>query len=425
MIAMRSSDAAAARVAMISLHTSPLDQPGIGDSGGMNVEIRAVADRLAARGVAVDVFTRCAGREVPQVERVGPLTRVVQVPAGPCAEVAKVRLPALVPAFAQGVVRSEHELGPYDLVHTHYWLSGPAGMAAARRWDVPLVASFHTLAEVKNLALGEGDAREPVIRALGERRVIRAADRVLAPTEEDARHLMELYDAERARIRVLPPGVDLARFSRRDSRAARARLGLGDGPVILFVGRLQPLKGPDLAVRAFADAARRAPEAMRDAVLLMVGGRSGPRGEAVRPWLESVAAEEGVARRVRFLGPRAHEELPWVYSAADVFLMPSRSESFGLAALEAQACGVPVVAAGVGGLLSAVRHGVGGYLMEGRDPRSYGAALNAILSSNDLAGRMSRAGVTYAAGFPWDVTASRLIEVYGELLPVLASARAS
>jgi D-inositol-3-phosphate glycosyltransferase len=391
----------------------------------MNVEIRALADRLGAGGIAVDIFTRCAGRDVPQVQRVGPLARVVQVPAGPCAEVAKLDLPALVPAFAQGVARSEDDVGPYDLVHSHYWLSGPAGMAASRRWDVPLVASFHTLAKVKNLALGEEEVREPPIRALGERRVIRAADRVLAPTEEDARHLMELYDAEPARIRVLPPGVDLARFTRRDPTAARARLGLGEGPVILFVGRLQPLKGPDLAVRAFADAARRAPEAMRDAVLVMVGGPSGHRGEAVRPWLDAVVAEEGMAGRVKFLGPRPHEELSWVYSAADVLLMPSRSESFGLAALEAQACGVPVVAARVGGLRDVVRDGSSGYLIDGRDPVPYATALLAILSSTRLAGRMSRAAVAHAAGFPWDSTADRLLEVYGELLPALASARAS
>jgi D-inositol-3-phosphate glycosyltransferase len=410
-----------ARIAVISLHTSPLDQPGTGDSGGMNVEIRAIAERLGARGIATDIFTRCAGRPRPEVESVGPMSRLVQVQAGPCAEVDKLELPSLVPDFAQAILRRGDELGPYDLVHAHYWLSGPAGITASRTWDVPLVASFHTLAAVKNRA--SGDRWEPAWRIEGERRAIEAADRVLVPTREDAGALVDLYGAETARVRVVPPGVDRGLFRPRDRRVARLRLGLGAGPVLLFVGRLQELKGPDLAIRAFADTVRRAPDVMRAATMLVVGGPSGAEG--VGPWLHGVASAEGVLDRVRFLPPVPHAELSWVYSAADALLMPSRSESFGLAALEAQACGVPVIASSVGGLRTAVRHGIGGFLIEGRDPGTYASRVLAILDSPRMAARLARRGIAHAARFPWEATVDALQSVYAEVLPVLEPAAAS
>lgn len=418
-----SSSAAPGRIAVVSLHTSPLDQPGTGSSGGMNVEIRALATRLGERGVGVDVFTRCAGRGVPDIEHLGPLARVIQVQAGPRAPLAGPELPALVAPFADAVGGLERDLGPYDLVHSHYWLSGPAAVTVARRWGVPLVASFHTLAEVKNRALSEGDLPEPLVRVAGERRAIRASDRIVVPTPEDARHLRELYGAEASRIRVVPPGVDTRLFRPRDRAEARRRLGLTGGPVILFVGRLQPLKGPDLAVRAFAEAVRGAPDAMRDAALLVVGGPSGPRGHSVRAWLDGVVKDEGVGGRVSFLPPRPHRELPWVYSAADLLLMPSRSESFGLAALEAQACGVPVVASRVGGLRHAVRDGAGGHLVEGGDPRGLAAGVLSIVGSRD--GRLSAGALAHASAFPWEATVDRLLGVYGEVLGERESAQAS
>jgi D-inositol-3-phosphate glycosyltransferase len=425
MDAMSADENPIARIAVISLHTSPLDQPGAGDSGGMNVEIRELAKGLGDAGVAVDVFSRCAGRGVPEIEPLGPMARVIQVPAGPCADVAKLELPELVPAFTDSLVHRAEELGPYDLIHAHYWLSGPAAAAAAHRWGAPLVASFHTLGEVKNLTLADADAPEPLARIAGERRVIRAADRVIAPTSETARQLVALYAADPARVRVVPPGVDAARFFPRERAVARARLGVGPGPVVLFVGRLQPLKGPDLAIQAFAEMTRDEPEMMGDATLLMVGGPSGPGGGHVRSWLDGVAADEGVTPKVRFLEPRPHDELPWVYSAADVLIMPSRSESFGLAALEAQACGVPVVASSVGGLHSAVRDGESGFLVRGREPRDYAARMLAILSAPDLAARLSAEAVAHARKFPWDATVDLLLDAYAELLPALVSARAS
>jgi D-inositol-3-phosphate glycosyltransferase len=403
MITMTSVEAPRARVAVISLHTSPLDQPGTGDSGGMNVEIRALAGLLGDRGVAVDIFTRGAGPGVPDIEPVGSLARVIQVRAGPL----------------------EARLGPYDLVHSHYWMSGPAGVAAAARWEVPLIASLHTLAEVKNLVVEKGDPLEPLARVAGEKRLIRAADRVLAPTREDSHNLIELYGADPARIRVVPPGVDAGLFHPRDQAEARERLGIGPGPVVLFVGRLQRLKGPDIAIRAFAEATRREPATMRDATLVLVGGPSGPAAGSVRAWLEGVVTSEGLDGRVRFLPPRAHDDMPWVYAAADILIMPSRSESFGLAALEAQACGTPVVAAAVGGLEHAVGDGTGGLLVRGRGPGDYAGRLLRVLTSPRLKARLSRGAVYHASAFPWTRTVDGLLDVYGELVPDLGSAKAS
>lgn len=397
---------------MISLHTSPLDQPGTGDSGGMNVYVRSVAERLDRRGVEVDVFTRCAGRGVPDVERVGERTRVIQVPAGPCAPVAKEDLPAMLPVFASALLaRGEQEGTTYDLVHTHYWLSGSAGEAAKARWGAPLVASFHTLGEVKERAL-PGGPPEPPERRRGERAVIAEADRLLAPTPVEAGHLVDLYGADPARIRIVPPGVDLQRFRPGDAAAAKARLGLTGRRVAMFVGRLQPLKGPDAAILAVADAARRDPDATRDLTLVVVGG---PSGDGSLEDLRALATDQGIGERVRFLPPEPHDDLPSLYAAADVLLVPSRSESFGLVALEAQACGVPVVASAVGGLREVVADGVSGLLAP--EPSGLAERLLTVLRDPGLAARLGMGGIRHAAGYSWEATAVRLLDVYAELVP--------
>jgi D-inositol-3-phosphate glycosyltransferase len=407
------------RVAMISLHTSPLDPPGIGDSGGMNVYVRSVAKRLAERGVAVDVFTRCEGRAVPEVEAIGDLLRVIQVPAGPCAPVRKDKVAQLLPEFSRALLaRRELEGIHYDLVHAHYWLSGSAAEVTKARWAVPLVASFHTLGRVKNRALDEG-SREPPQRLRVEHSVIAEADRILAPTPAEAAHLIELYGADHRRIRLVPPGVDLDRFRPGNAVAAKVRLGLGGKRVVLFVGRLQKLKGPDVAIRAVAEAIRAHPAATEGLELVLVGGPSGGEDrilEATR--LMELAATENVSERVHFYPPVPHEELPDIYAAADVLLAPSRSESFGLVALEAQACGVPVVAAAVGGLPYVVADGTTGLLVPGEDPRAYAERLIAVLTDPPLARRLSANGTARAAGYSWDLTTDRMISVYSELLPV-------
>ena len=419
----RAADRPPARIAIVALHTSPMDPPGAGDAGGMNVEIRSVAERLSARGVAVDIFTRCSGRSVPEVDLIAPLARVIQVQAGPCAPVAKGQLHALVPGFADALIRAGDPHG-YDVVHAHYWLSVPAGSAAAGRWDAPLVVSFHTLAEVKNRVLAAGDVPEPLARVAGEHDAVQTADLILAPTPTEAAHLIDLYAADLGRVRVVAPGVDHARFSPRERSRARRRLGLGDEPVVLFLGRLQPLKGADVAVRAFADARARFPGAA-GARLLMVGGPSGADGDATVRGLRALASAVSLDGHVEFLGPRDHRNLPWIYSAADVLVMPSRSESFGLTALEAQACGLPVVATDVGGLHHLVRHDLSGRLVMGHDPRAFADALGAVLSDERLRRRLARGARANAARFSWDRTTDALLAVYEELSRDRTSAAAS
>jgi len=405
-----------ARVAVISLHTSPLDPPGTGDSGGMNVHIRETMVRLADHGVEVDVFTRCAGRGVPEVEPVAPGVRVIQVPAGPCARVEKERLPALLPMFA----RSFFERGPtsYDLVHAHYWLSGHTARAARRRWRAPLVASFHTLARVKDAARGPGEQAEPEERVRGEASLLHAADRVIAPTPVETGHLIEHYGAPADRLRVVAPGVDRVRFRPRPSLEAKLAWGLADRRVALFVGRLQPHKGPDMAVRAVAAAVRADPAGTRDLELVVAGG-PGAASASEPERLRGLARAEGIADRVRLVDSIRHDELPWLYAAADVVLVPSRSESFGLVALEAQASGVPVVAAAVGGLPFIVEDGVTGFLVGRPDPREYAARLVRLLAAPQLGRRMGMAAASRADRFPWEATTSGLVDVYGELVPAL------
>jgi D-inositol-3-phosphate glycosyltransferase len=404
-----------ARVAVFSLHTSPFDQPGTGDSGGMNVYIREVAERLAAQGVEVDVFTRCRGRGVPEVEEIIPGHRLIQVQAGPCAPVPKDDLPRFLPAFLGRVLeRQRHEGAGYDVVHSHYWLSGWVGRSAKEIWGAPLVASFHTLGKVKNVSLSRDEGPEPGARLAGEERVIRHADRILSATPAEAAHLVGLYGADPDRIRVVPPGVDHSVFFPRSAADAKARLHLSGARLVLFVGRLQPHKGPDVAITTMAEAVARDPVATRDVVLAVVGGRSGASNEISR--LMDLASASGVGDRVMFFPPQPQSRLADFYSAADAVLVPSRSESFGLVALEAQACGAPVIAASTGGLRYVVRDGVSGFLVGGWDPADYADRLLRVLSDRASARRMGEAGVGHALSFSWDTTAAEILSVYREVL---------
>jgi D-inositol-3-phosphate glycosyltransferase len=412
-----------ARVAVISLHTSPLDQPGIGDSGGMNVYVLSVADRLARQGIAVDIYTRCHGENAPQVEELGPDTRLIHVQAGPCAPLPKETLPQILPRFLDGVLAQAgaeggaHRHSPYDVVHSHYWLSGWVGSRAKEIWGVPHVASFHTLGRIKNSALSMGDEREPPARLAGERRVIVGADRILAPTPAEASLLVKLYGADPGRIRIVPPGVDRSVFYPRSKEEARARLHLANTRLLLFVGRLQPFKGPDVAIRAMAEASALAPDVMRDAVLAVVGGSSGfdPDHDEVTRLME-LAAALGIADRVVFFPPQPHGRLAEFYSAADAVLVPSRSESFGLVALEAESCGAPVIGAAAGGLRYVIQDGETGFLVDGHDPADYADRIVRLLCDPELAARLSRGAIRHAAIFSWDATASDIMGVYREVL---------
>jgi D-inositol-3-phosphate glycosyltransferase len=277
------------------------------------------------------------------------------------------------------------------------------------------VASFHTLGKVKNSALADGDLPEPPVRLAGEQRIVRGADRILAPTPAEARQLVGLYGADPGRIRIVPPGVDRSIFSPRPRPEARARLHLSNARLLLFVGRLQPLKGPDVALRAIAEAVAREPELTSDVMLGVVGGPTGthPHDEIAR--LMELAATAGVGDRVLFFPPQPHERLVDFYSAADALIVPSRSESFGLVALEAQACGTPVIASAVGGLRYSVADRESGFLVEGHDPRDYADRILALLSDPAMATRLSRGALRHAARFSWDATAAGIRDVYFEV----------
>ena len=410
------------RVATLSVHTSPLDQPGAGDAGGMNVYIIEVSRRLAARGIAVDVFTRATSSDLPPVVEMSPGVTVRHVPAGPFEDLGKEELPAQLCAFTAAVLREEaqHEPGFYDVVHSHYWLSGQVGWLARDRWSVPLIHTAHTLAKVKNAALADGDRPEPRLRVIGEEQVVAEADRLIANTAEEARQLVHHYGADPRRTLVVPPGVDLDRFSPGDRTVARRALGIRpDAVVLMFVGRIQPLKAPDLLLAAAAEMLADDPTLRDRLEVHVIGAPSGSGLEAPRQ-LEQLAATLGIADLVRFLPPQPPHRLAVHYRAADVAVVPSHNESFGLVALEAQACGTPVVAAAVGGLPTAVCDGVSGLLVEGRDPADYAAAIRGVLARRPFLAAGAR---RHAARFSWDRTAESLVEAYTAAAAEMAAAR--
>ena len=411
------------RIATISVHTSPLYQPGTGDAGGMNVYISEVATRLARAGVEVDIFTRATSSHTPRTVELAPGVWVRHVVAGPFDGLAKEDLPAQLCAFTHGVLRAEAERAPgwYDLIHSHYWLSGQVGWLAKDRWGVPLVHTAHTLAKVKNSQLAVGDRPEPRTRIIGEEQVVAEADRLVANTTAEARDLATRYGAPPERISVVEPGVDLECFQPPAAgrevearRRARRRVGLPeDGYLVAFVGRIQPLKAPDVLLRALAELTARDPELAREVTVAVVGGPSGSGLDRPTALIE-LAGSLGILERVRFLTPQPRRRLADVYRAADVVAVPSHNESFGLVALEAQACGTPVVAAAVGGLVTAVRDGVSGVLVDGHDPADWARVIGGLLTAPGRRAMLARGAAAHATNFSWDRTARRLLEVYGE-----------
>jgi D-inositol-3-phosphate glycosyltransferase len=408
------------KLAVLSLHTSPLAQPGAGDSGGMNVYVRELVSALAQAGVTSDVYVRRWADGLPDVVDVEPGFRVVHVPAGP-VDLPKETLPEVVDQFADGVLARLTAGGganAADALHANYWLSGVAGHRLKHELDLPLVSTFHTLARVK----AETGDLEPQRRVDAEAEVIGCSDAILANSTAEAAQLERLYGADPDRIEIVPPGVIHAFFSPGPSgggtgqhidgngaRAALAHLDLGDGPMLLFVGRIQRLKGLDVAVRALG--------ALEDsrAVLVVVGGASGRDGRREVERIDKLAASLGVADRIRFTDPQPHHMLSTYYRAADVVLVPSRSESFGLVALEAAACGTPVVAAAVGGLRTLVEHGRTGFLVEGRDPEVFAAYTGQILDNPALGRELGAAAASRARNFTWSTAAARLRRIYADL----------
>lgn len=382
----------------------------------MNVYVLQTAVQLAQRGIEVEIFTRATASNLPPVQEAAPGVLVRNVVAGPFEGLDKQDLPTQLCPFTAEVLRQEarHLPGYYDLVHSHYWLSGQVGWLAADRWRVPLIHTAHTLAAVKNAALADGDCPEPATREIGEKQVIAESDRLVANTVEEARQLVELYGAPAEFIDVVPPGADLARYRPGDRAAARAELGLSpDEQIVAFVGRIQPLKAPDVLVRAAAEVLRRDPR--RALRVLIVGGPSGTGLERPDSLIE-LAAELGISDRVTFLPPQPPDRLVQVYRAADLVAVPSYNESFGLVAIEAQASGTPVLAAEVGGLGTAVRHGESGLLVPGHRTHDWAGALGYLLDDRDRLHRMGIRAVDHAANFSWEHTAEGLLASYSAAL---------
>lgn len=406
------------RIAMLSAHTSPLEQPGDGDAGGMNVYVLELSRQLASRGIEVEIFTRATSRHQPQLVDVGMGIRVHHVPAGPFEGLQKNDLPSQLCSFVRDVLRAEveREPGHFDLVHSHYWLSGQVGTVARERWNVPLVHTMHTMAKVKNARLAEGDDAEPIGRIYGEEEIVRLADRLIANTMEERRELIEMYDAKPEHVAVVHPGVDLEVF--RAGRQAEARAALGvpeDAALLLFAGRIQPLKAPDVVLEAAARMLQDDPALRQRLVVAIVGGASGSGLD--RPTaLTDLSEGLGIADVVRFIPTVTQQDLADWYAAASVVCVPSYNESFGLVAIEAQACGTPVVAARVGGLSTAVSDGVSGVLVDGHDPRDYASALHPLLTDPELRDAMGHKAVHHAESFGWDVTADRTLRVYEEAI---------
>ncbi|WP_439957234.1 D-inositol-3-phosphate glycosyltransferase [Nocardia inohanensis] len=412
------SDLRPERIAVLSVHTSPLAQPGTGDAGGMNVYVLQTAVELARRGTQVEIFTRATSSNDEPVVEAAPGVLVRHVVAGPFEGLDKHDLPTQLCPFAAEVLRTEARNlpGHYDLIHSHYWLSGQVGWLARDRWRVPMVHTAHTLAAVKNAYLAEGDTPEPAAREIGEKQIVAEADRLVANTAEEARQLVELYGADPERIDVVLPGADLSRYNPGDKAAARAEFGLRDDErVVAFVGRIQPLKAPDVLIRAaaqmLADEAALPVPPRRPLRVVIVGGPSGSGLERPDALIE-LARALGISDRVTFLPPQPPQRLVQVYRAADLVAVPSYNESFGLVAIEAQASGTPVLAADVGGLGTAVRDGVSGLLVPGHRTQDWADALRSLLTDPARLDLMGAAAVDHAANFSWAHTAEGMLDSY-------------
>lgn len=393
------------RLAVLSLHTSPLAQPGSGDSGGMNVYVRELVSGLAQAGIDCTTYVRRWDVSLPDEVFVEPGFRVVHVDAGR-PDLAKEALPAVVDQFATGVMEHLADVGGTDVLHANYWLSGVAGHRIKHELELPLVTTFHTPARVK---AENGDA-EPARRVRAEAEVIGCADAICVSCTEEEHQFRRLYGDPPGRVEIVAPGVEHTFFSPGDKGGARIALGLDlDAPVLLFVGRIQPLKSADVAVKALRALDR------PDAVLVVVGGASGADGDAEVDKLHALVDELGLTGRVRFVPPQPHHLLSSWYRAADVVLVPSRSESFGLVALEAAACGTPVVAAAVGGLLTLVDHGHTGFLVEGRDADVYAAYTAELLENEELAWEMGVSAAARSRRYTWSLAAARLRRIYADL----------
>ncbi len=407
------------RIATLMLHTSPLDQAGTGDAGGMNVYVVESAKKMAASGVEVDIFTRSTKSGLPEKVEIVPGVNVRHIEAGPYEGISKDELPSQLCALTSSFMHVEANLprGYYDLIHSHYWISGQLGWMASERLGIPLVHTMHTMAKVKNLALADGETPEPTTRAIGEEQVVHAAKALIANTDAEAASLVSLYDACPDNVFVVTPGVDLGRFKIGvGKKASREKLKIApDALVLTFVGRIQSHKGPDVLVRAAAEMVLHSPNLRAKLAVMIIGGASG-NGSSEPEKLKNLAKFLGIADIVHFLPPVVSSDLPDWYRAADLVCVPSYSESFGLVALEAQACGTPVIATAVGGLRTAISDGISGSLVDGHDPKAWSAVISRLLSEPQKRLLLSMGAVEHASHFGWDATARGMLDVYDRVL---------
>ena len=399
------------RIATVMVHTSPLDQPGIGDAGGMNIYVLESAQRMAAMGVSVDIFTRRTDPDAPEIVEISPGVRVRHIDCGH-GMLTKEQLPAHIAGLSREFLRTLKSEN-YDVIHSHYWLSGKVAMPAAKELGVPLVHTMHTMARVKNLNLAEGESPEPMIRVQGETQVVAAANALIANTDAEGASLVSLYDACPDIVHVVSPGVDLYTFTPGESRsAAREFVGLPhDALVVSFVGRIQPHKGPEVLIRATSELVKHSPLLRHKLVVNIMGGASGANTDEVDR-LKELTTWLGIDDVVRFEPPVARKDLAQWYRAADLVVVPSYSESFGLVALEAQACGTPVVATAVGGLRTAVADGISGVLVDGHDPKAWSSVISRLLQEPQRRVLLSMGAIEHASHFGWDATARGTLDIY-------------
>jgi D-inositol-3-phosphate glycosyltransferase len=402
------------RIATLMVHTSPLDQAGTGDAGGMNVYVVETAKKMAQAGVGVDIFTRANKPNLPQSIEVADGVNVKHLQAGPVEGFSKEELPSQLGALTSAFMNYQKQLPKdyYSLLHSHYWISGQLGWVVSEATGIPLIHTMHTTAKVKNLNLAQGEKPEPHTRAIGEEQVVKVATGLIANTDAEAASLVSLYDACPDRVFVVAPGVDLQSFSPSDGKAAaRARLNIAPDAILLtFVGRIQPHKGPDVLLRAAAEMVSHSPYLRAKLAVVIIGGASGYINELEK--LKSLAKFLQIEDVTHFVNPVSRQVLPDWYRATDLVCVPSYSESFGLVALEAQACGTPVVATAIGGLRTAVSDGISGSLVDGHDPKAWSAVISRLIAEPARRLLLSMGAIEHASHFGWEMTARKTLDVY-------------
>jgi D-inositol-3-phosphate glycosyltransferase len=413
------------KIATLMVHTSPLDQAGVGDAGGMNVYVVETAKKMAQAGVSVDIFTRANKPNLPESVEIAEGVNVKHLVAGPFEGLSKEELPSQLGALTSAFMNHQKLLpgNYYSLLHSHYWISGQLGWMVSEATSIPLIHTMHTTAKVKNLNLAVGEKPEPHTRAIGEEQVVKAATGLIANTDAEAASLVSLYDACPDRVFVVAPGVDLQTFSPADGKAAaRNRLNIAPDAIMLtFVGRVQPHKGPDVLLKAAAEMVMHTPHLRAKLAVVIIGGASGSVNELEK--IKSLARFLKIEDIAHFIEPASREVLPDWYRASDLVCVPSYSESFGLVALEAQACGTPVVATAIGGLRTAVSDGISGSLVDGHDPKAWSAVISRLIMEPQRRLLLGMNAVEHASHFGWEATARKTLDVYDWALSKKANSK--